>query len=146
VDRPGVLLLRLADRLILVRVDERPDALVREHLAEQPLLGPAVDDVDPRHPALGRPHRVLQLGDAVGVEPGPALLEDRLGLLDGELAEELAAQADARLARQVDELHGPQRPGDLDRHRVGVESVRLPLAVAAQGRDDRDDVVLQQGL
>ena len=63
-DGPDVLLLGLADRLVLVGVDQRADALVGEDLGEQALLHGAVDDVDARHAGPRRLDRVLQLGDA----------------------------------------------------------------------------------
>src|SRR5262249_28375506 len=37
-------------------------------------------------------------------------------------------------------------PGYLDGDAVGVEAVRMALAVAADGRDDRDDVALEHAL
>ena len=74
------------------------------------------------------------------------LLQERLGLLHGHLPDDALRPADAAFGREVDELHRPQRLGDLDGDGVGVEPVRVALAVAAERRNDRDDVVLEQRL
>ena len=49
-------------------------------------------------------------------------------------------------ALEVDELHRAQGAGHLDGHGVRVQAVGTALAVAAQRRDHRYNVVLQQGL
>ena len=82
-DRPHVLLLGLADRLVLVGVDQRADALVREDLGEQPLRLVAVDDVDARDAVLRRPDRVLQLGDRSTGRMSARLFLRIVGLLVG---------------------------------------------------------------
>src|SRR5262249_40154108 len=80
-DRPNVFLLRLADRLIFVGVDERTDAFVGEDFGEQAFGHGSVDHVDPRDAGAGRLNRVLQFGDRLGrSDVAATLLEDVGGL------------------------------------------------------------------
>jgi hypothetical protein len=51
----------LPDLPVLVRVDERADALVREHLGQQPFVDLPVDHVHARHAAWQAAHRVARL-------------------------------------------------------------------------------------
>ena len=130
-----------------------PIAFVGEDLGQQALLDPAVDDVDARDAAARRPHALLQLGRQRPRQVGPVLLQERVGLVDRQLPQQLRlravlrrrADADAGEGGQVDELDRLQGPGDLDGDVVGVEAVGIALAVAADRRDDRHDVALRAG-
>ena len=129
-------------------MDQRADALVGEDLGEQPLLDPAVDDVDARHAARAPARTACSSFDTASAgSSARCFLRIASASSTRQLAQQLARRARMPAMRgQVDQLDRPQRPGDLDGHRVGVEAVGVALAVAAQRRDDRDDVVLEQGL
>ena len=147
VDRPHVLLLGRADRLVLVGVDQRADALVREHLAEQPFLLAAVDDVDALDAFLAGPHGVASASSPRPATARPGASSGSASAsCDRHLADDALRPADAALGRQVDELHRPQRLRDLDGDGVGVQAVRVPGAVDPDRRHDRDDVVFEQRL
>ena len=68
-DRAHVLLLGRADLLVLVRVNQRAEALVRKHFGEQPLVQRAVDDVNALHAALPAAGRTAPSSSMSGGNP-----------------------------------------------------------------------------
>src|SRR5262249_29381114 len=146
VNGADVLALGAADRLVFVGVDDGADALVAEALRQHPLLDAAIDDMDARHPALCRSHRLLQLRKRLGRHLRAALLENALRLLDRQVPEQRSVAEHAGASRQVDQLDRLERTGDLDGDMVGVEAISVALPIVAQRRDDGDDVVGEQGV
>ena len=82
---PHVLLLRGPDMLVLVRIDQRPEAVVGEHLAQQALVQGAVDDVDARNAGGAGRGRVLRLGEHLRREARGVLLDEPAQLRDEHL-------------------------------------------------------------
>ena len=113
----------------------------------KPFLLAAVDDVDARDAVLAGPDGVRQLRHGLPGGSSPRCFFRNASASSTVICRTTPfGAADAALGGQVDELHGPQRLGHLDRDRVGVEAVRVALAVDAERRHDRDDVVFEQRL
>ena len=146
IDGTGVLFLGLADRLVLIGMHQGADALVGEDFREQAFLHPAIDNVYARHTVAGSADGLLKLRERFRGHFLAPLLEDGVRLLDGQLPQQLAAAIDARMDGDVDELDRVQGLGHLDGHGVGIQPVRMPFAVAAERRNDRDHVMVEQGL
>ena len=145
-DRPRILLLSAADRLVFVGMDQRADPFVGEDLGQQAFLDAAVNDVHARHTVVRGTHRVLQLRDGFRGHLVASLLENDIGLFNGQLPQQFTAAVDARMNGQINQLDGTQRLGDLDRDGVGVQPVGIPLAVAAQGWNNGNDIVVEERL
>ena len=62
------------------------------------------------------------------------------------MPQQFAAAVDALGSTQVNELDRPQCHGHFDGNGVGIEAKGLAFAVAAQRRDHRNDIALQQGV
>ena len=69
-----------------------------------------------------------------------------VGLLDGELADEVAVVLQGAVLAEEEDLGGVEGFGDLDGHGVGVDAVALAVAVEAEGREDRDDALVEEEL
>jgi hypothetical protein len=143
-DRPHVAASRAADLLVVVGVDQRADALVREDLGEQPVVHAAVDHVHARHAGLAGGHGVARLR-RVGRVDRPARERVR-ELPDRQLPRELALDPEAVGGRDVDELDGGERLGDLERDRVRVDAEGLAGAVEPERRHHRNDAAREQRL
>ena len=141
-----VLLLRRPYLLILVGVNQRADALVGKHLGQQPLVLPAVDDVDARDAGPASRRGMLGLGQLSGAKSSRFFCISALQLVDAHLAEQLALHEQAVRARHVDRLDRFQRIGDRHRRGVGIHPVGLAVAVEPEWRHDRDDALREEGL
>ena len=145
---PYVPLVSLANGLVLVGVNQRADAFVAENLREKTLLDPAINDVDARDTSAGSSDTVLQLRQQRRRQFAALTFEDLLGLVDRQMALQFqsrlgaraGSQLDSRSGRQKDQLDRLKGPGHLDSDGVGIEPERMPLAVAADGGDHRNDV------
>ena len=145
-DGADVLLLRRPDVLVLVRVDQRAQAVVGEHLAQQAFVQRAVDDVHARNAGVARGGRVLRLRQHLGREAGGVLLDELVQLRHQHLADDLAAVDQAILRRDEDQLDGLQLLGHRHGDAVGVHAIGLAVAVEAERRDDRHDPLREQRL
>ena len=95
---PHVLLLGGPDLLVLVRVNQRADAVVGEHLGQQAFVQRAVDDVDARHAGVAGGGGVLRLGEHLRRETRAVLLHELVQLRHEHLPDQLARGRSSRPA------------------------------------------------
>ena len=107
-----------------------------------------IQDVSVAHAPAHGPHARARLGD----HPfGQRAVDDHAFELVGrELGDHAPGVTDVLQqtldVREIDELLGPQFLGDRTRRGVGVDVVRLALEIAADGGDDRNELLTQQTL
>jgi hypothetical protein len=141
---PCVLLHRAADLLKLVRVNQRANALVREHLGQQALIHAAVDEMHARHARPARGGGELRLGKHLRREVGLAFGQQLLQLAREHLPQHPALAEQAVRGGDVNELHRLERLGHGDRHMVGVHAIRAALAIETQRRHHGNDTRVHQ--
>ena len=126
--------------------DHRADTGVGEHLEQQHVLDPSVEDV-------GAPHAVAHgLRAARHLRDHPAgdraVGDERIEFVGRRLADEAARVVDVAAQAldvgEIDELLRAEGLGDGAGDGVGVDVVRLPEDVAADRGDHRDELVVDQ--
>ena len=123
------------------RPDLRADAGVGEQLEQQRVRHAPVDDVRGADAAVDRVAARLELGAHAAEDA----VERRRDLVGARLADERAPGRPCRAASPIDvgeedELVGADRARHGARGLVGVDVVRVALAVGGDRRDDRDVV------
>ena len=129
-----------------VPTDHRADAGVGEHLEQQHVLDPPVEDVGAAHAVAHGLRAARDLRDHAAGDR--AVGDQRVEFVGGRLANEAGRVVDvapqALDVGEVDELLGTERLGDRAGHGVGVDVVRLTGDVAADRGDHRDELVVDQ--
>ena len=119
--------------------DHRADAGVGEDLEQQDVCDPPVEDVGAAHSVAHRLDAARDLRDHAAGDR--AVGDQRVELVGGGLADQRRRVVDVAAQTfdvgEVDELLGAERLGDRAGHGVGVDVVRLPGDVGADGGDRR---------
>ena len=87
----------------------------------------------------------LALETISGANPPPPGLHKFLQVRHHHLADELTVVSQPVLRGNENQLCRLQRFGHRDSDAVGVDPVRLAVAVEAEGRNDRNNALVQQG-
>src|SRR6185436_11517308 len=98
--------------LVLVRINQRSEAVVGEHLAQQAFVHGAVDDVDTRNAAGAGSSRVLRLGDHLRREAPGVLLDEPAQLSYEHLWNQFTVVDQTIPSGDENELDGLQLFGD----------------------------------
>ena len=89
---------------------------------------------------------MLQLRDHGRRDLRPLFFQNQLGFLGRQMAEQFAIAMNPRRRGQINQLGGPERLGDRHRHGIRVQPISMAFPIAAQRRNDRNDVMFEQGM
>lgn len=145
-DLADVLFEGAADLFVFIGIDEGADAFVGKDLGEEGFILTAVDEMDAGDTGTAGLGGEEGFGEEFGGEI-PALAGEEVLEFGGEdLADEAAAAEQAFVGSEVDDFGGLEGFAESDGDGVGIDAVGVAFTVEAEGGDDGNDALGEEGL